>query len=179
MATKLAGFSEPAAPAWTICTACNSSLAQTAACGWQDPHHVRRAETGASPKEPAERIIRDIAKPYVCVCRRLGVSAFPSGNGHGGCFQSLAEFALGELQSLTKSQDFARPLGKTRIDFRSMRNPDSPAECLLWLTGIPFITPSEIKSQVLRSGALFRACAYSVSPSKSLILHRITGFPQN
>ena len=117
MATNLAGFSEPTAPAWTTCTACNSSLAQTAACCWQDPHHVRRAKTGAFPKEPTQRIIRDIPKPYVCVCRRLSVSALPSRNSHSGCFQSFAEFALGELQSLTKSQDFAGPIGNSAVRF--------------------------------------------------------------
>lgn len=111
IATKFVGFSEPTVPAWNDLHTCNSSLAETTVCGWQGPHDIRRAKTCAAPKEPTEWISRDIPEPYVCVCGRLSVSALPSGNGHCGCLQSLAEFALGELQGPAKSQDSPRPIG--------------------------------------------------------------------
>ena len=59
----------------------NSALTQTPTCCRQDSHDVRRAETRTPPKEPAERIIRNVPKPYVCVCGRFGFSALPAAYG--------------------------------------------------------------------------------------------------
>lgn len=135
---------------------CNSSLPQTPTCSWQDSHHVRRTKTGASPKEPAERIIRDISEPYVCSCGRLGVPALPPGYGHRRRFQSLAEFRLSELQGLAKSQNFAGPLGNGTDRFsRHMQSPKrtgrrpGPASVPIFR----FITPPSRKSRASRFGA--------------------------
>jgi hypothetical protein len=146
MATKLVGFNEPTAPAWTTCT--------VAILPWRNRRlAVGRTRITSAVLRPARSQKNQQSGSSAIFPNRMyasaGGSAAPRSHRDtaiADAFNRLPSSPWVSFRVWRKVRILRDHSGRARIDFRSMHNPnpagDQPA------FEISYITPSEIKSQV-------------------------------